>query len=200
MTGPPHIRFYAGAPLVTAEGYRLGSLCVIDPKPRTFDAESCNLLCNFAEMVVREIEKEKLRVCCRSKIFTQHLRVLLLLQWRGACEVSGLMLRCLTAVRHSSCPVLCPGVVCFCPVLLAMLSCEYCIPSRAVLPKVNAALLLRLVQVTESVELQSQTNSLMRAMDAFNEAVMLVDMKEGRWTVMFTNDAWLRFMGARARP
>lgn len=62
MTGPPHIRFYAGAPLVTAEGYRLGSLCVIDPHPRTFDVESCNLLCNFAEMVVREIEKEKLRV------------------------------------------------------------------------------------------------------------------------------------------
>lgn len=54
------------------------------------------------------------------------------------------------------------------------------------------------MQVTESVELQSQTNSLMRAMDAFNEAMMLVDMKEGRWTVMFTNDAWLRFMGARA--
>ena len=90
MTGPPHIRFYAGAPLVTAEGYRLGSLCVIDPKPRTFDAESCNLLCNFAEMVVREIEKEKLRVCCLLKHFTQYLRDLRLLQWRGAYEAPGL--------------------------------------------------------------------------------------------------------------
>ena len=62
VTGPPDIRFYAGAPLVTSEGYRLGSLCVIDREPRPFDAESCNLLCNFAEMVVREIEKEKTRV------------------------------------------------------------------------------------------------------------------------------------------
>lgn len=62
VTGPPHIRFYAGAPLVTSEGYRLGSLCVIDREPRSFDAESANLLCNFAEMVVREIEKEKTRV------------------------------------------------------------------------------------------------------------------------------------------
>lgn len=62
VTGPPHILFYAGAPLVTVEGYRLGSLCVIDREPRRFDAESCNLLCNFAEMVVREIEKEKTRV------------------------------------------------------------------------------------------------------------------------------------------
>ena len=36
--------------------------CCIDTKPRKFDAESANLLCNFAEMVVREIEKEKARV------------------------------------------------------------------------------------------------------------------------------------------
>eukprot|EP00891_Asterochloris_glomerata_P001527 jgi/Astpho2/1527/Aster-05401 len=61
VTGEPYISFYAGAPLVTSTGHRLGSLCVIDKKPRHFDAESCNLLCNFAEVVVREIEKEKLR-------------------------------------------------------------------------------------------------------------------------------------------
>ena len=66
VTDAPHIRFYAGAPLVTSEGYRLGSLCVIDRESRKFDAESANLLCNFAEMVVREIEKEKTRVRLRS--------------------------------------------------------------------------------------------------------------------------------------
>ena len=62
MTGPPDIRFYAGAPLVTSSGLRLGSLCVIDREPRDLDAEQLNVLCNFAEVVVREIEKDAVRV------------------------------------------------------------------------------------------------------------------------------------------
>lgn len=60
-------------------------------------------------------------------------------------------------------------------------------------------MLLR-TQVSESAKLQSQTSSLMRAMDAFNEAIMLVDMDLARWTIMFTNDAWLRVMSAPLAP
>jgi len=64
VTGSPGIRFYAGAPLVSsANGYRYGSLCIIDTKPhKEFTSDQYNLLAQFAELTVREIEKDKLNL------------------------------------------------------------------------------------------------------------------------------------------
>lgn len=63
VVGEPYIRFYAGAPLVSsANGYRYGSVCIIDTRPHknTFTSEHYNLLAQFAELAVREIEKDKI--------------------------------------------------------------------------------------------------------------------------------------------
>ena len=53
VTGPPHIRFYAGAPLITPDGYRLGTLCIIDTKARGFTADDASLLRSLAQSVMQ---------------------------------------------------------------------------------------------------------------------------------------------------
>jgi EAL domain-containing protein (putative c-di-GMP-specific phosphodiesterase class I)/GGDEF domain-containing protein len=50
------IRFYAGAPLVTRTGYALGTLCVVDDKPRTMSDDEARLLADLAAMVMTQIE------------------------------------------------------------------------------------------------------------------------------------------------
>ncbi|QCU89904.1 PAS domain S-box protein [Thiomicrorhabdus sediminis] len=59
---PPHIRFYAGAQLVTRDGFVIGTLCIIDTKPRTFDAQQQKSLQEFASLVMTEIEYSDNRI------------------------------------------------------------------------------------------------------------------------------------------
>jgi GAF domain-containing protein len=56
VTGDPGIRFYAGAPLRTADGHALGALCVIDRQPRTLTPLQRGALATLARQVVAHAE------------------------------------------------------------------------------------------------------------------------------------------------
>jgi GAF domain-containing protein len=58
VQGEPNVRFYAGAPLSAEEGARIGTVCVLDKRPRSYDPE---LAVQVQGLAARA--SEHLRVC-----------------------------------------------------------------------------------------------------------------------------------------
>lgn len=60
VIGPPHIRFYVGAPLSVADGSKVGTLCIMDTEPRTLNAEDFDVLRDLADCVEQELMRGQL--------------------------------------------------------------------------------------------------------------------------------------------
>lgn len=59
VTGAPHIRFYAGVPLVDPNGLALGTLAVVDTQPRTITAGQGEVLSDLAILAMTALENRK---------------------------------------------------------------------------------------------------------------------------------------------
>jgi len=59
VTGEPRVRFYAGMPLITGDGYKIGTVCGIDHQPKTLDEDQRRILDIISRQVIDQLELRK---------------------------------------------------------------------------------------------------------------------------------------------
>ena len=55
VASPPHFKFYAGAPLSSTHGHKLGAVCLLDMKPRPFPSAARKRLADAAQIISRRL-------------------------------------------------------------------------------------------------------------------------------------------------
>ena len=65
VTGDPHVIFYTGVPLINPQGFALGTLCVIDHKPRHLNEQQLNALSVLSKQVMNLLEMRKMNIALK---------------------------------------------------------------------------------------------------------------------------------------
>lgn len=80
VTDAPHVRFYAGMPLITDGGLKIGTLCGIDNKPRVLDESQKRILEIVSRQVVDQLELRK-TMAIKDDLFRQQTAILQRLEY-----------------------------------------------------------------------------------------------------------------------
>ncbi|WP_203299162.1 EAL domain-containing protein [Marinobacter sediminum] len=73
VTGKPHIRFYAGMPVREPSGFKIGTLCIIDDKPRKFSEIELDVLRSLTSLLEDELERAFLTTSAGEYVKVSHL-------------------------------------------------------------------------------------------------------------------------------
>ena len=74
VVGEPYIRFYAGVPILSADGNRIGVFCIKDIKPREFSADDQEVLEGLAVWAQLEINSRNLSLSTQDAFIEQYAK------------------------------------------------------------------------------------------------------------------------------